>query len=62
MPGGRDNVYVQVDRQSDQVAKQGQRGGCVGDGDQEVYPEAWAVDGEQAHHLDGDGGGARMLC
>ena len=44
---------------ADQGAGQCQRGDGVGDGDQEVLPGVGAVDREQAHHLEGDGGGAR---
>ena len=62
MLGGRDNVGVQLDVQADQGARQGQHEGGVGDEAQEVLPllpGAGAVDGEQAHHLDGDLGRAR---
>ena len=40
---------------------QDKHGGGVGDEAQEVLPGAGAVDGEHAYHLDGDGGGARLI-
>ena len=58
----RDNISVQVVRQADQGARRGQCGGGVGDGNHEVLPLNLgdrAVDGKQAHHLDGEGGGNR---